>query len=157
MNIIYAPDEGIRTDRYLAIKYETRPGKNGPVQGIQFPRRFVLRWMFEVTWEQVSAGVIAASPYRFHSTEQLFDDAELWAKYDADMHRVFGRCLAFFTNDTSRMLPLICVNPHQSNKLYQKIVQRAFTVNCETYAQPMAANFNPPNLLKGNPSCQFFI
>lgn len=154
MNTIFAPADGIRTDLFRAINYETRPGKNGPVQGIQFPRRFVLRWMFEVTWKHISAGLVAANPYRLHSTEELFDDAELWAKYDADMHRVFGRCLAYFTNDDNRMLPLSCVNPHQNNRLYQKIDRRAFTVNCDAYAQPLAANFNP-QFFQGNLPCQF--
>lgn len=154
MNIIYAPNEGIRTDLFEAIRYETRPGKNGPVQGIRFPRRFVLRWMFEVTWKHVSAGVVAASPYRFHSTEELFNDAKLWAKYDADTHRVFGRCLAYFTNDDNRMLPLSCINRHQNNRLYQKIAPQALPGNCVAHALPLVANLDP-QFFQGNLLCPY--
>lgn len=153
MKTIFSPDEGIRTDLFDAIKYENRPGTNGNVQGIQFPRRFVLRWMFEVTWGQVSAGVIAASPYRFYYTEQLFANVDLWAKYDADMHRVFGRCLAYFTNDNHKMLPLNCLNPHRSNRLYYKIVRPAVTDACAAHALPMVCNFHPTSCQWNSP-CQ---
>lgn len=152
MNIIYAPDEGIRTDLFEAIKYKTLTGEKGPVQGIQFPRRFVLRWMFEVTWKQTSAGVVAANPYRFYSTEELFDDAEVWAKYDSDMHRVFGRCLTYFTSNDNRMLPLSCVNPHQNNRLYCKIVRQPLPGNGVAHALPLVADFNP-QLFQGNLPC----
>lgn len=150
MQIIYTPDEGIRTDLFHAIKFETRRGKSVAVEGIQFPQRFVLQWMFDVTWKQVSAGVITATPYRLYSTEDLFDDSALWDRYDADMHRVFGRCLAYFSNN--KMLPLACVNPDRNNKLYQKIDRKASPGTCMAHALPMVAKFNS-QLIQGNFPC----
>lgn len=108
----------IRHDRFAAIKYQTRKSTTGAaVQGIQFPRRFVLKWVFGVTWRKTSVGILTASRCRFYSTENLFADAELWAKYDDETHRNMGRCLSYFVNN-NKMLPLSCVNPSQNNKLY---------------------------------------
>ena len=119
MEILEAPLLGIRHDLLAAIKWEQRPGtkgKTGAVQGIQFPYRFVLKWAFDITWTCTSAGVLVAARYKPHSTEDLFSNAEVWCKYDSEMHRDFGRCLAYFVD--KKMLPLYCFNPHESNKLY---------------------------------------
>lgn len=106
----------IRHDLFAELKYETRKGKKGTVQGIQFPRRFVLKWNFDVTWKYTSAGVLVAARYKPHSTEKLFANAEVWGKHGSEAHRDFGRCLALFVD--KKLLPLYCFNPHQSNLLY---------------------------------------
>jgi|ERR1035437_4616134 hypothetical protein len=115
---------GVRHDLFSAIKWEQRHGKKdkkSTVQGIQFPRRFVPKWNFDITWKHTSAGVLMAARYTPLSTEDLFNDAEVWGKYDSEAHRDFGRCLAFFVDKT--MLPLACFNPHESNKLYLRTNQ----------------------------------
>ena len=109
----------IRHDLFAELKYQTRKDARGAaVQGIQFPRRFVLKWVFGLTWRKTSVGILTASRCRFYSTENLFADAELWAKYDDETHRNMGRCLSYFVNNNNKMLPLSCVNPSQNNKLY---------------------------------------
>lgn len=117
MEILEAPTLGIRHDLFRAIKYETRKGKKGTVQGVQCLRRFVLKWICELTWNQTSVGVITANRGDFHSTEALFNDAEKWASLDVGIHRDAGRCLAYFAHH--KLLPLHCVNPHANNKLYR--------------------------------------
>jgi len=106
----------IRHDLFAAIKYEKRQGKKGTVQGIQFPRRLVPEWKFDIAWKHTSAGILVVQRYKPHSTESLFNNAEIWADYDAEMHRDFGRCVAYFVD--KKMLPLSCFNPHQKNKEY---------------------------------------
>lgn len=106
----------IRHDLFAELKYETRKGKKDTVQGIQFPRRFVLKWSFDITWQYTSSGVLAAARYKPQSTEKLFANAEVWGKYGSEAHRDFGRCLALFVG--REFLPLYCFNPHQNNLLY---------------------------------------
>lgn len=108
---------GVRDDLFEGIEYQARPGKGGKViLGIQHPHRFVMRWKFVETWNCVRRSIATADRDRFHSTEDLFNDSERWSKYDIDIRRDFGRCLAYFVK--GGMLPLFCVNPEANNKLY---------------------------------------
>jgi hypothetical protein len=111
-----SPIKGIRQDLFEAIKYKRVSGKTGPVYGIQFPRRFVLKWNFDVTWKYVTAGIHVVNRYKPHTTEGLFNNVEVWDSCGIEAHRDFGRCLAHFVN--GKMLPLSCFNPHESNKEY---------------------------------------
>lgn len=107
---------GIRVDRFEAIKYETRLGKNGAVIGMQLGAHFVLKWIFQDAWKHISAGMATADRYDFHTAKSLFNDCEAWAGHERSTCIAIGRCLAYFV--TEEMLPLHCVNPHASNKLY---------------------------------------
>ncbi len=116
MEIIPPPIIGIREDLFAAITYKRLSGKTGPVYGIQCPRHFVLKWNFDVTWKYVTAGIHLVNRYKPHTTEDLFNNAEVWDSYGIEAHRDFGRSLAHFVN--GKMLPLSCFNPHESNKEY---------------------------------------
>lgn len=116
MNSLTDITAGIRADRFEAIKYETRPGKNGVVIGMQLAAHFVLRWIFQDAWKHISAGMATADRYKFHTAKSLFNDCEAWAGHERSTCIAIGRCLAYFVS--KEMLPLHCVNPHASNKLY---------------------------------------
>jgi hypothetical protein len=119
MTTFETPNKGIRHDLFAAIEYEKRPGKHGgTVVGLQLPRRFVLKWAFEITWKYTSAGILLVNRHKLHSTEDLFCNAKVWSQYSVHDHRDFGRCEAYFANQPIKMLPLHCVNQHQTNKLY---------------------------------------
>lgn len=83
---------------------------------MQLGPHFVFRWIFQEAWKHVSASIVTAKSWKFHSSEDLFNDAERWAALKKPIHIAIGRCLAYFVN--KEMLPLHCVNPHASNKLY---------------------------------------
>ncbi|SFC17613.1 hypothetical protein SAMN05216344_110125 [Polaromonas sp. OV174] len=107
----------IRVDSFEAIKYEKRPGKKGAVIGMQLGAHFVFRWIFEDAWKHISAGIATADRCKFHAAESLFNNPEVWDGYEAKgIHIAIGRCLAYFVR--KEMLPLFCVNPYASNKLY---------------------------------------
>lgn len=110
--------KNIRTDLYEKMIYLRLPGKEGIVQGIQFPRHFVPKWKFDITWEYISKGILVVNPLAFHSTESLFNNAQVWTKFNPVDRRDFGRCLAYYARDDIRMLPLQCTNPTKNNKLY---------------------------------------
>jgi hypothetical protein len=109
----------IRHDLFAAIKFVKRPGKKGPVIGLQLGRQFVFSWLVKEAWENFAASIPMASTCKFYSSEDLFNDAERWAALAKTLHFAIGRCLAYFVNN--KMLPLECVNPHESNKLYRVI------------------------------------
>lgn len=113
---------GIRHDLFAAIKYEKRPGKRGDVIGLQLDAQFVFKWLVVESWARFSASVVTASRCKFHSSEDLFNDAQRWGELEKPFHIAIGRCLAYFTRKPV-LLPLFCVNPHQSNKLYWVIDQ----------------------------------
>lgn len=77
---------------------------------------FVFAWIFELAWAKISIGLTKVNKYKFHSTQALFDDDETWLAYEKPIRIAFGRCLAYFVRN--EMLPLACVNPDASNKLY---------------------------------------
>lgn len=111
----------IRHDLFAAIKYENPQGKKGGVIGMQLGPHFVFRWIFQEAWKHISAGVLTVNKGDFHSSEALFNDAETWAGHDKATRIAIGRCLAYFVSD--KMLPLACVKPYASNKLYRVIYQ----------------------------------
>ena len=107
----------IRTDRFEAIKYEKRSGKNGTVIGMQLSAHFVFERIFQDTWKHISVSVVTANRCKFHTAKSLFNDPEVWDGYDKGIHIAIGRCLKYFVENN--MLPLHCVNPHISGaKLY---------------------------------------
>src|SRR5665647_1640594 len=109
---------GIRHDLFAAIPYEKRSGPNGTVIGLQLGPHFVFKWLVVEAWEHFAASIATANKGKFHSSEDLFNDAQRWAELEKPLHIAIGRCLALFANERNRMLPVSCVNPHQSNKLY---------------------------------------
>ena len=112
----------IRTDRFEAIKYEKRSGKNGTVTGMELSAHFVFLWTFHEAWIHISASVVTADRYKFHTAKSLFNDPEGWDGYDKSIRNAFGLCLKYFVEN--KMLPLHCVNPTASGaKLYM--------VNCQ--------------------------
>lgn len=111
----------IRHDLFAAIKYENPQGRKGGVIGMQLGPHFVFRWIFLEAWKHISAGVLTVNKGDFHSSEALFNDAEAWAGHDIGTRIAIGRCLVYFV--THKMLPLQCVKPGGSNKLYGVIYQ----------------------------------
>jgi hypothetical protein len=106
----------IRHDSFAAIAYEKRRSANGSAVGIELDGHFVFRWFVQEVWNHVCAGVTTANPYRFHSSEGLFNDPVRWKDLEKQFHIAAGRCLAYFVRQ--KMLPLQCVNPEERNKLY---------------------------------------
>lgn len=114
-----APD--IRHDLFAAIPYEKRSGVKGPVKGLDLDGHFVFGWLVQEVWDRVSVSVITASLYKFHTSEDLFNDPKRWADLEKPFHIAVGRCLAFFVRH--KMLPLECGNPGMRNKLYTVITR----------------------------------
>ena len=145
---------GVRDDLFIALKYETRPGKRGTVIGRPLGQHFVFRWIFQESWQHFSASVETVNKGNFHSSEALFNDPERWAELKKSHHIAIGRCLAFFVRE--EMLPLACVNPHANNKLYRVIYQLPPFDNCGSNlnldCQPQFDHF-----FKGKPPCPFYI
>jgi hypothetical protein len=107
----------IRDDLFNAIEYEVRScGKRHTVTGKTLGGQFVFAWTFRDAWNFISAGIATADRYKFHSAKALFNNADVWTEHDKSIQIAIGRCLAYFVE--KKMLPLSCVNPHQSNKLY---------------------------------------
>lgn len=106
----------IRNDLFAAIPYEKRCGVKGSVIGIDLDGHFVFRWFVLEVWNHVCAGVTTVNPYKFHSSENLFNDPVRWKDLDKQFHIAAGRCVAMFVRQ--KMLPLECVNPDVSNKRY---------------------------------------
>ena len=106
----------IRHDLFATIAHEKRRSANGSVVGIELDGHFVFRWFVQEVWNHVCAGVTTANPYKFHSSKDLFNDPERWALMEKPFRIAAGRCVALFERD--KMLPLECVNPGMSNKLY---------------------------------------
>lgn len=111
---------GIRHDLFAAIKFEKRPGKNGGAIGLQLSPHFVFKWLVQEAWEHFATNIPNANRDKFLTSEDLFNDPTVWDGYDDEtkkgIHIAIGRCLAYFVRE--KMLPLFCVKPHQSNKLY---------------------------------------
>jgi len=108
----------IRHDRFRAIQYEKR-GKKGATLGVELDGHFVFKWIFEDAWKYISAGVVTANRCKFHTSKDLFNNPEVWDGYGEKkkgIHIAIGRCLAYFVRQ--KFLPLSCVNPYASNKLY---------------------------------------
>lgn len=123
MNIETEMTRGIRGDLFAAIKYEKRSGRNGTVIGLLLGRHFVFKWLVVEAWTHFSTSIVTANRYRFHSSEDLFNDAQRWAELEKPFHIGIGRCLALFANERNRMLPVSCVNPGQNNLLYQVLAK----------------------------------
>lgn len=123
----------IRHDLFAAIPYEKRRSANGSVVGIELDGHFVFRWFVLEVWNHVCAGVTTVSPYRFHKTEDLFNDPVRWKDLDKQFHIAAGRCVAMFVRH--KMLPLQCVNPDMSNKLF------ALTVRTESSFEGITCTF----------------
>ena len=111
----------IRANRFEAIEYVTHPCRKSTVIGRQLGPHFVFKWIFLDAWNHISANIATADRYHFHTTESLFNDAKAWAGYEKSTRIAIGRCLAYFVREG--MLPLFCVNPQGSNKLYALINQ----------------------------------
>lgn len=107
---------GIRHDLFDAIGYQKLPGRKGALIGLQLGPHFVFRWIFQEAWEHISAGVLTVKKVGFHTSEDLFNDAEAWAGHDIGTRIAVGRCLAYFVEH--KMLPLQCVTLRPGNKLY---------------------------------------
>jgi hypothetical protein len=112
---------GIRHDLFAAISYGNRSGAKGAVTGIDLDGHFVYRWLVRETWDRISASVITASPYKFYTAKELFDDPERWAVLETPFRIAVGRCLAYFVR--KKMLPLECANPGMTNKIYTVIAR----------------------------------
>ena len=111
----------IRQDLFDAIKYDNGANlKKKCSIGKQLGPHFVFAWIFKEAWTKLSIGTATVDQYKFHSTQDLFNDDETWAGHDTATRIAFGRCLAYFV--THKMLPLQCVNPSASNKLYAVIL-----------------------------------
>ena len=107
---------GIRHDLFAAISYANRSGAKGVVTGMDLDGHFVFRGLVRETWARTSASVVTANPYKFHTSEDLFNDPKRWADLKKPFHIAIGRCLAYFVRH--KMLPLECANPGKRNKLY---------------------------------------
>ena len=112
---------GIRHDLFAAISYANRSGAKGVVTGMDLDGHFVFRWLVREAWDRISASVMTASPYKFHTSEDLFNCPERWVNLAKPFRIAVGRCLAYFVRH--KMLPLECANPSMSNKLYTVIVR----------------------------------
>lgn len=122
MNSLTNVTTGIRHDLFAAIQYEKRQGKKGDVIGLQLDAQFVFKWLVKEAWEHYAASIPNANKAKFFTSEDLFNDAERWARLDKPFHIAIGRCTAFFMR--KKMLPLSCINPHATDaKLYMVIGQ----------------------------------
>lgn len=145
MKITKEINRAIRHDLFKGIKFEKRPGKkNGPVIGLQLGPQFVFSWLVKEAWENFAASIPTASTCKFYSSEDLFSDAERWAALATTLHVAIGRCLAYFVNN--EMLPLECVNPHESNKLYRVIDQTALVDTCRPGLPESSLTSRPANI-----------
>ena len=111
--------DDIRHDLFAAIAYANRSGAKRAVTGIDLDGHFVFRWLVQEAWNHISASVMTASPYKFHTSEDLFNDPDRWAELEKPFRIAVGRCLAYFVR--KKMLPLECANPWGNNKLYTVI------------------------------------
>ena len=115
MTTAYNQNSHIRQDLFDAIQYDRGEKSAGPM-GKKLGRNFVFAWIFQAAWAKISVGIATASKGKFHTSRQLFNDEATWLGYDKPIQLAIGRCLAYFV--ANKMLPLVCVNPTMSNKLY---------------------------------------
>jgi hypothetical protein len=69
----------IRHDMFRAIRYEKR-GKKGAMIGVQLGPHFVFKWLVQESWDHFAASIPTASRCKFLSSEDLFNDAQRWAR-----------------------------------------------------------------------------
>lgn len=111
----------IRQDLFDAIKYDNGANlKKNCTIGKQLGPHFVFAWIFKEAWTKLSIGITTVDKYKFHSTQDLFNDDETWAGHDKATRIAIGRCLAYFV--AHKMLPLECVTLRPGNKLYGVIL-----------------------------------